>query len=105
MAWPFPIIFTGGIVPGFWRPIVGIDAFDLKEDEIDVTPWLPLLCDGNQHNFTIKISGLTVTSNGTNVLSEDTLSYWLVTGKVRNQDSLTAESTLTFLAIPLARRH
>ena len=58
VAWPFPIIFTGGVVPGLWRPIVGIDAFDLKEDEIDITSWLPLLCDGSPHNFTIRVSGL-----------------------------------------------
>jgi hypothetical protein len=24
VAWPFPVIFTGGVVSGFWRPIVGI---------------------------------------------------------------------------------
>ena len=30
VSWPFPVVFTGGIVPGFWRPIVGIDAFDLR---------------------------------------------------------------------------
>lgn len=82
VAWPFPIIFTGGVVPGLWRPIVGIDAFDLKEDEIDITPWLPLLCDGNDHNFTIRISGLNDYANGTAALSEATGSYWLVTGKV-----------------------
>ena len=41
VSWPFPIIFTGGIVPGLWRPIVGIDAFDLKEDEIDITVYVP----------------------------------------------------------------
>lgn len=37
VAWPFPTIFTGGIVPGLWRPVVGIDAFDLKEYEVDIT--------------------------------------------------------------------
>lgn len=82
VAWPFPIIFTGGVVPGLWRPIVGIDAFDLKEDEIDITPWLPLLCDGNAHNFTIRVSGLNDTGNGTATLSETTDTYWWVSGKV-----------------------
>ena len=82
VAWPFPVIFTGGVVPGLWRPIVGIDAFDLKEDEIDITPWLPLLCNGAAHNFTIKISGLNDNRNGTASLSGTTDSYWLVTGKV-----------------------
>jgi hypothetical protein len=42
LSWPFPVVFTGGIVPGFWRPVVGIDAFDLREDVIDITPWLPV---------------------------------------------------------------
>lgn len=82
VAWPFPIIFTGGVVPGLWRPIVGIDAFDLKEDEIDITPWLPLLCDGKPHNFTIRVSGLDDTGNGTAALSETTDSDWWVSGKV-----------------------
>ena len=82
VVWPFPVIFTGGVVPGLWRPIVGIDAFDLKENEIDITPWLPLLCNGHSHNFTIRISGLNDNGSGTAVLSETTDSYWLVTGKV-----------------------
>ena len=82
VAWPFPIIFTGGVVPGLWRPLVGIDAFDLKEDEIDITPWLPVLCDGREHTFTIRVSGLIDDGNGNAVLSEITGSYWLVTGKV-----------------------
>lgn len=82
VAWPFPIIFTGGIVPGLWRPIVGIDAFDLKEDEIDITPWLPRLCDGQAHNFSIKVSGLNDMGNGTATLSETTTDDWWVAGKV-----------------------
>lgn len=82
VVWPFPIIFTGGVVPGLWRPIVGIDAFDLKEDEIDITPWLPLLCNGNSHNFTLRVSGLNDNGNGTATLSETTDSYWWVSGKL-----------------------
>jgi hypothetical protein len=82
VAWPFPIIFTGGVVPGLWRPIVGIDAFDLKEDEIDITPWLPLLCDGNAHTFEIRVIGLDDDGHGTASLSNTTGDYWLVTGKI-----------------------
>ncbi|KAF2235149.1 hypothetical protein EV356DRAFT_445452 [Viridothelium virens] len=82
VAWPFPIIFTGGVVPGLWRPIVGIDAFDLREDEIDITPFLPLLCDGAAHSFEIRVSGINDTGNGTGVLAETVGSNWPVTGKI-----------------------
>jgi hypothetical protein len=82
VAWPFPIIFTGGIVPSLWRPIVGIDTFDLKEDEIDITPWLPILCDGRSHNFTIGVSGLNDDGTGNAALSGRVGSTWLVTGKI-----------------------
>lgn len=80
--WPFPIIFTGGIVPGFWRPIVGIDAFDLRQHEIDVTPWLPLLCDGASHTFEIRVAGLNDDGAGRATLSETVGSYWVVTGTI-----------------------
>lgn len=43
MSWPFPIVFTGGISPGLWVPIVGIDTYDLPSS---VSPWLGVLCDG-----------------------------------------------------------
>ena len=71
-----------GIVPGFWRPIVGIDAFDLREHEIDVTPWLPLLCDGSPHTFEIRVAGLSDDGAGNAVLTESVGSYWIVTGKI-----------------------
>ncbi|KAF2220197.1 peptide N-acetyl-beta-D-glucosaminyl asparaginase amidase A-domain-containing protein [Elsinoe ampelina] len=81
VVWPFPIIFTGGIVPGFWRPIVGIDAYDLREDEIDVSPFLPLLTDSRPHNLTLVVSGLIPTTNGT-ILSERVNSYWVLSAKL-----------------------
>lgn len=82
VSWPFPVIFTGGIVPGFWRPIVGIDAFDLRQHEIDVTPWLPLLCDGASHTFEIRIAGFDDDGAGHARLSETVGSYWVVTGTI-----------------------
>ena len=82
VSWPFPIIFTGGIVPGLWRPIVGIDTFDLREHEIDVTPWLPLLCDGGSHTFEIRVAGLNDDGAGHATLVESVGSYWIVTGKI-----------------------
>ncbi len=81
VVWPFPIIFTGGIAPGFWRPVVGIDAFDMREPEVDITPWLPWLSDGEKHRFEIKVVGLE--SEGEIVsLSREVGDYWVVTGKI-----------------------
>ena len=80
--WPFPIIFTGGIVPGFWRPIVGIDAFDLRQHEIDVTALLSLLCDGLSHTFEIRVVGLNDDGAGHATLSGNVGSYWVVTGTI-----------------------
>lgn len=82
VAWPFPVIFTGGVVPGFWRPVVGIDAFDLREDEIDITPWLPWLCDGNQHTFEIRVAGINDDGKGHGMINSIIGNYWVVTGKI-----------------------
>lgn len=80
--WPFPVIFTGGVVPGLWRPIVGIDAFDLREHEIDITPWLPVLCDGNQHTFEIKVAGISDNGGTTGTVTAPVGNSWYVTGKI-----------------------
>ncbi|KAH8693535.1 peptide N-acetyl-beta-D-glucosaminyl asparaginase amidase A-domain-containing protein [Talaromyces proteolyticus] len=81
VVWPFPVIFTGGVAPGFWRPIVGIDTFDLREPEIDISPFLPLLTDGKPHTFQIKIVGLNTPSEDDISISDTVGSYWVVTGK------------------------
>jgi hypothetical protein len=82
VAWPFPVIFTGGVAPGFWRPVVGIGAFDLLEDEVDISPFLPLLCDGNEHTFEIRVAGISDDGNSHGTLIDKVGSYWVVTGKI-----------------------
>ncbi|KAL5472521.1 hypothetical protein PMIN07_000749 [Paraphaeosphaeria minitans] len=102
VAWPFPVIFTGGVVPGFWRPVVGIDAFDLQEDEIEISAFLPRLCDGQAHKFEIKVAGIDQDEKGNAYLTETVGSNWVVTGKVfiwlDKNDSITQGAAPTIEA-------
>jgi hypothetical protein len=82
VQWPFPDIFTGGVVPGLWRPIVGIDAFDLREHEIDITPWLPILCNGEEHSFEIRVAGLLDDGKNGATITKAVGASWYVTGKI-----------------------
>lgn len=74
LAWPFPVVFTGGVAPGFHRPIAGPQAFDMLEQEIDITPWLGVLCDGKPHTFSIEVVGQ---SDATGVYD-----FWYLSGKI-----------------------
>ncbi|KAJ5118670.1 hypothetical protein N7476_011027 [Penicillium atrosanguineum] len=79
VSWPFPILFTGGVDPGLWRPIAGIDAYDLPSFEIDITPWLPLLCDGHAHTLGLKVVGYdSSTKSHIGTVGDN----WYVTGSV-----------------------
>jgi hypothetical protein len=98
VQWPYAIIFTGGVVPAFWSPIVGIDAFDLKEYEIDISPWLSLLCDGKQHTFTMKVVGLLDNGGSTATLSDSVGNSWSLTGKIFIW--LDAEGSITTGTLP-----
>jgi len=77
VAWPYIVVYTGGIVPSFWRPIVSIGAFDLPEYDIDISPFLPLLLDGAAHEFEIRVM-----SADNNALNTGLGSNWLVSGRV-----------------------
>ncbi|KAA8534033.1 hypothetical protein F0562_031550 [Nyssa sinensis] len=61
---PFPVIFTGGINPLFWEPIVAIGAFSLPSYDFDLTPFLGLLLDGKTHTVGLGVA--------------DSISFWLV---------------------------
>ncbi|KAI0900707.1 hypothetical protein F4806DRAFT_449632 [Annulohypoxylon nitens] len=79
VSWPFPILFTGGVDPGAWRPIVGIDAFELPSFEIDITPWLGLLTDGQSHTFQLQVVGFDASmEDGIGPVGEN----WWVSGSV-----------------------
>ncbi|CAD6333900.1 unnamed protein product [Miscanthus lutarioriparius] len=52
---PFPVIYTGGINPLFWQPVVALGAFDLPTYDVELTPFLGLLVDGKAHEIVLSV--------------------------------------------------
>jgi Peptide N-acetyl-beta-D-glucosaminyl asparaginase amidase A len=71
VVYPFEVVFTGGICPGFWRPIVGHRTFDLPSYTIDFTPFIGYLSHGS-HTIAFAVQG-----------QPNTLQNWYVSGHLR----------------------
>ncbi|KAI9452296.1 peptide N-acetyl-beta-D-glucosaminyl asparaginase amidase A-domain-containing protein [Lactarius psammicola] len=56
VAFPYAVIFTGGIVPTAWRPITSYGALDLPVYHLDLTPFIPILTDGKPHKITLDVA-------------------------------------------------
>ncbi|THH19304.1 hypothetical protein EW146_g1835 [Bondarzewia mesenterica] len=56
VAFPYAVIFTGGIIPTAWRPITSYGAIDLPTYFLDLTPFIPILTDGSPHNITLDVA-------------------------------------------------
>ncbi len=80
IIWPFPYVFTGGINPYLWRPIPAVDAFNEPPYQVDLTPFIGMLTDGQPH--TVSFS---VLNNGF---------YWQIDGNLLfYQDPVLATTT------------
>ncbi|KAI5122971.1 hypothetical protein M0805_006850 [Coniferiporia weirii] len=55
VAFPYAVVFTGGIIPTAWRPITSYGAIDLPTYFLDLTPFAPLLADGQPHNISMDV--------------------------------------------------
>ncbi len=64
VVWPFPYVYTGGVNPLLWRPMVSINAFDIPTYSVDLTPFAGIL--HGTHIISLKIIG--------------NAKYWLVSG-------------------------
>ncbi|XP_020571763.1 LOW QUALITY PROTEIN: peptide-N4-(N-acetyl-beta-glucosaminyl)asparagine amidase A-like [Phalaenopsis equestris] len=65
---PFPVIYPSSVNPYFWSPVAAIGAFNLPTYDLDLTPFLSILLDGQPHEI-----GLGV---------RDSQPYWLLAGNV-----------------------
>ncbi|XP_020271563.1 peptide-N4-(N-acetyl-beta-glucosaminyl)asparagine amidase A-like [Asparagus officinalis] len=89
---PFPVIFTGGINPLFWSPVVAIGAFNLPSYNLDITPFLGLLLDGDPHEFALNVT--------------DGISFWLVDANLHlwldSESTSVAAKLVQYIAPPLS---
>lgn len=61
--------------------MVGLEAFDLRETEVDITPWLGILCDGKEHTISMEVFGVNDTSREQPQFVR-VGSNWVLSGKI-----------------------
>ncbi|KAH9177901.1 peptide N-acetyl-beta-D-glucosaminyl asparaginase amidase A-domain-containing protein [Lactarius sanguifluus] len=47
---------TGSAAPAAWRPIVSYGALDMPTYHLDLTPFIPILTNGQPHNITLDVA-------------------------------------------------
>src|SRR6201996_4065591 len=90
LAQPYPVVYTGGIVPTLWHPIPAIDAFATEPYDIDLTPFAGRLTDGKPHTITITPYG-----NSDNWTVDGTLFLDTDHGAARTTGALTSDTLTT----------
>ncbi|MBR7831099.1 hypothetical protein KDK95_32640 [Actinospica sp. MGRD01-02] len=53
IAQVYPVIYSGGINPLMWRPIMSVDSLRTEPYTMNLTPFAGVLSDGKQHTVTL----------------------------------------------------
>jgi hypothetical protein len=51
----YPWIYTGGVDPGLWRPIPGVQTLNFQPYRVDLTPFAGVLSNGQQHTVGVTV--------------------------------------------------
>jgi hypothetical protein len=51
----YPWVFTGGIDPRLWRPVVGVQTLNFVPYRVDLTPFAGLLANGTPHTIALSV--------------------------------------------------
>ncbi|KAH9008184.1 peptide N-acetyl-beta-D-glucosaminyl asparaginase amidase A-domain-containing protein [Lactarius deliciosus] len=58
VAFPYAFLSTGSAVPPAWRPIASYGALDMPTYHLDLTPFIPILTNGQPHNITLDVASV-----------------------------------------------
>jgi hypothetical protein len=96
IAQAYPVIYSGGINPMMWRPIMSVDSLRTEPYTLDLTPFAGVLADGKQHTITLvppaDISDVWMI-DGTMFLTTDP--HKARTGGALTEDTIAAAPNLT----------
>lgn len=91
-VFPFPVFYTGGVDPFFWRPVSAIGSFVLPSYDVELTPLLGRLLDGKPHKFSVSVT--------------NSINYWLVDANLHlwldKSKTVTRGGVLDYLAPALS---
>ncbi|MDT7905953.1 MAG: peptide-N4-asparagine amidase [Sulfolobales archaeon] len=88
---PYPVVYTGGINPFWWKPVTSINTLAFHTPQL--IPLTPLLALGNEGNLTVVVSNLVESSN---ILQSQDLS-WDVSGYILVWNMSSSLINATFL--------
>jgi hypothetical protein len=102
LAQPYPVVYTGGIVPTLWRPIPAIDAFRTEPYDLNLTPFAGRLTDGKPHTITITPYGNSDNWTVDGTLFLDTDHGAAQTTGALTSDTLTSSPAVTTTETPVS---
>jgi hypothetical protein len=87
----YPWIYTGGLDPGLWRPIPGVQTLNFIPYRVDLTPFAGTLDDGQPHNVGVSVY---------NAYSYFTVTAQLLAFEDHGRNQLAGELTSDTLTAP-----
>ncbi|SSD60384.1 uncharacterized protein SCODWIG_02145 [Saccharomycodes ludwigii] len=92
---PNPTIFTGGISPPLWKPVVSIGAFDLTPILIDLTPYMNELLFNSEKEWFLEFE--IASSFDTDSYKETIGENWILSGNLMAWCGDTGKHPLKYL--------
>lgn len=92
----YPWIYTGGIDPYLWIPVVGVETLNFKPYRVNLTPFAAQLDDGNPHTISVSVfnDDNYFAANAALLVYEDHGSTQVTGGLIKNGTAMSPAQTV-----------